>query len=72
MTFEEMCELAKSRKQEMLPGKSTTDLFAKGAHGIGKKLVEEAPKPILEGANKADSDAAKKKLEEAGAKVEVK
>jgi ribosomal protein L7/L12 len=26
----------------------------------------------LEGANKADSDAAKKKLEEAGAKVEVK
>lgn len=37
-----------------------------------KKLVEEAPKPILEGANKADSDAAKKKLEEAGAKVEVK
>jgi large subunit ribosomal protein L7/L12 len=37
-----------------------------------KKLVEEAPKPILEGANKADADAAKKKLEEAGAKVEVK
>ena len=37
-----------------------------------KKLVEEAPKSILEGANKADSDAAKKKLEEAGAKVEVK
>ena len=37
-----------------------------------KKLVEEAPKPVLEGANKADSDAAQKKLEEAGAKVEVK
>jgi large subunit ribosomal protein L7/L12 len=37
-----------------------------------KKLVEEAPKPILEAANKADSDAAKKKLEDAGAKVEVK
>ncbi len=37
-----------------------------------KKLVEEAPKPILEGANKADADAAKKKLEEAGAKVEIK
>ena len=37
-----------------------------------KKLVEEAPKPVLEGANKADSDAAKKKLEEAGAKVEIK
>lgn len=37
-----------------------------------KKLVEEAPKPVLEGANKADSDAAKKKLEDAGAKVEIK
>jgi large subunit ribosomal protein L7/L12 len=37
-----------------------------------KALVEGAPKPILEGANKADTDAAKKKLEEAGAKVEVK
>jgi large subunit ribosomal protein L7/L12 len=37
-----------------------------------KALVEGAPKTILEGANKADSDAAKKKLEEAGAKVEVK
>jgi large subunit ribosomal protein L7/L12 len=37
-----------------------------------KKLVEEAPKPILEGASKADADAAKKKLEDAGAKVELK
>src|ERR1041384_3728104 len=37
-----------------------------------KALVEGAPKPVLEGANKADSDADKKKLEEAGAKVEVK
>jgi large subunit ribosomal protein L7/L12 len=37
-----------------------------------KALVEGAPKPLLEGANKADADAAKKKLEEAGAKIEVK
>jgi len=37
-----------------------------------KALVEGAPKPVLEGANKADADAAKKKLEEAGATVEVK
>jgi large subunit ribosomal protein L7/L12 len=37
-----------------------------------KALVEGAPKPVLEGANKADTDAAKKKLEEAGAKVTVK
>ena len=37
-----------------------------------KALVEGAPKPVLEGANKADSDAAKKKLEDAGGKVEIK
>jgi len=37
-----------------------------------KALVEGAPKPVLEGASKADADAAKKKLEEAGGKVEVK
>jgi large subunit ribosomal protein L7/L12 len=37
-----------------------------------KALVEGAPKPLLEGANKADSDAAKKKIEEAGGKVEIK
>jgi large subunit ribosomal protein L7/L12 len=37
-----------------------------------KALVEGAPKPLLEGANKADSDHAKKRLEEAGAKVEIK
>ena len=37
-----------------------------------KALVEGAPKPLLEGVPKADADAAKKKLEEAGAKVEIK
>jgi large subunit ribosomal protein L7/L12 len=37
-----------------------------------KALVEGAPKPVLEGANKADADNAKKKLEEAGGKVEIK
>jgi large subunit ribosomal protein L7/L12 len=37
-----------------------------------KALVEGAPKPVLEGANKAEADDAKKKLEDAGAKVEVK
>ncbi|HLP43176.1 MAG TPA: phosphoribosyl-ATP diphosphatase [Fibrobacteria bacterium] len=42
MTFEEMCALAAERKREMPAGKSTTALFEKGAHGIGKKLVEEA------------------------------
>jgi large subunit ribosomal protein L7/L12 len=37
-----------------------------------KDLVDGAPKPIKEGAAKADAEAAKKKLEEAGAKVELK
>ena len=37
-----------------------------------KALVEGAPKPVLEAAPKADAETAKKKLEEAGAKVELK
>ena len=37
-----------------------------------KDLVDGAPKPVKEGLNKADADAAKKKLEDAGAKVEIK
>jgi len=37
-----------------------------------KDLVDGAPKAVKEGMNKADADAAKKKLEEAGAKVELK
>jgi len=37
-----------------------------------KDLVEAAPKPIKEDVNKADAEAAKKALEEAGAKVELK
>jgi large subunit ribosomal protein L7/L12 len=37
-----------------------------------KDLVDGAPKAVKEGVNKADAEAAKKKLEEAGAKVEVK
>ena len=37
-----------------------------------KDLVDGAPKPVKEGTNKADADAIKKKLEEAGAKVEIK
>lgn len=46
------------------------------ASGLGladaKKLVESAPVPVLEGASKDDADAAKAKLEEAGAKIEIK
>ena len=37
-----------------------------------KDLVDGAPKAVKEGISKADAEAAKKKLEEAGAKVEIK
>jgi large subunit ribosomal protein L7/L12 len=37
-----------------------------------KDLVDGAPKPVKEGVSKADAEAAKKKLEEAGAKAELK
>ncbi len=37
-----------------------------------KDLVEGAPKPVKEGVNKDEAATVKKKLEEAGAKVEIK
>jgi large subunit ribosomal protein L7/L12 len=37
-----------------------------------KDLVEGAPKPVKEGVNKAESEEIKKKLEAAGAKVQIK
>jgi len=37
-----------------------------------KDLVEGAPKPVKEGVNKDEAASIKKKLEEAGAKAEVK
>ena len=37
-----------------------------------KDLVDSAPKPVLEKANKEAADAAKAKLEDAGASVELK
>jgi large subunit ribosomal protein L7/L12 len=48
----------------------------RAATGLGlkeaKDLVDGAPKAVKEAINKADSDALKKQLEDAGAKVEVK
>ena len=37
-----------------------------------KDLVDGAPKPVKEGISKADAEALKKKIEEAGAKAEIK
>ena len=40
--------------------------------GEAKAFVEEAPKTVKEGVSKADAEAIKKQLEEAGANVEIK
>ena len=37
-----------------------------------KDLVESAPKPVKEGVSKEEAEELKKKLEEAGAKIEIK
>lgn len=48
----------------------------RGITGLGlkeaKELVEGAPSPLKEGANKDEADDMKSKLEEAGASVEIK
>jgi large subunit ribosomal protein L7/L12 len=48
----------------------------RGLTGLGlkeaKDVVESTPKPVKEGATKEDAEAAKKELEEAGAKVSIK
>jgi large subunit ribosomal protein L7/L12 len=48
----------------------------RGITGLGlkeaKDLVEGAPKPVKEGVSKAEAADLKKKLEDAGAKVDVK
>jgi len=48
----------------------------RAATGLGlkeaKDMVDGAPKAIKEGVSKADADALKKQLEDAGAKVEIK
>ena len=48
----------------------------RGITGLGlkeaKDLVEGAPKPVKEGASKDEAEEIKKKLEEAGAEVELK
>ncbi|MEG0540723.1 MAG: 50S ribosomal protein L7/L12 [Angelakisella sp.] len=50
--------------------------LVKEVTGLGlkeaKDVVDNAPKPVKEAASKADAEELKKKLEEAGAKVELK
>ena len=61
----------------MAAGEKKVEVFkvVRAATGLGlkeaKDLVDGAPKPVKEAISKADAEALKKQLEEAGAKVEM-
>ena len=61
---------------EVGPNKINVIKVVREITGLGlkeaKDLVDGAPKPVKEGAGKDDAEEIKKKLEEAGAKVELK
>ena len=61
---------------EVGPNKINVNKVVREITGLGlkeaKDLVDGAPKPVKEGAGKDDAEEIKKKLEEAGAKVELK
>jgi len=73
---EEKTEFAVTLKEYPADKKVTVIKVIREITGLGlkeaKDLVEGVPSLVKEGVNKADSDAIKKKLEEAGAKVEIK
>ena len=64
----QLTEIGANKVQVIKAVRELTGLGLKEA----KDLVDGAPKPVKEGIAKADADAAKKKLEEAGAKVDLK
>ena len=67
--FDVILEAAGDKKIQVIKEvRSLTSLGLKEA----KDLVEGAPKPVKEGVNKDEAEAIKKKLEDAGAKVQVK
>jgi len=73
---EEKTEFTVTLKEYPADKKVTVIKAIREITGLGlkeaKDLVEGVPSLVKEGVNKADSDAMKKKLEEAGAKVEIK
>ena len=73
---EEKTEFTVTLKEYPADKKVTVIKVIREITGLGlkeaKDLVEGVPSLVKEGVNKADSDAMKKKLEDAGAKVEVK
>lgn len=66
--FDVVLEAAGDKKIQVI--KAVRELTSLGL-GEAKALVEEAPKPVLEGASKEDAEAAKARLEEAGATVKL-
>src|SRR5690349_8044015 len=73
---EEQTEFAVTLKEYPADKKVTVIKVIREITGLGlkeaKDLVEGVPSLVKEGVSKADVEAMKKKLEEAGAKVEVK
>src|SRR5688572_1627546 len=73
---EEQTEFTVTLKEYPAVKKVTVIKVIREITGLGlkeaKDLVEGVPSLVKEGVNKADSEGMKKKLEEAGAKVEVK
>ena len=63
-----LTEIGANKVQVIKAVRELTGLGLKEA----KDLVDGAPKPVKEGMNKADAEAGKKKLEDAGAKGELK
>lgn len=61
---------------EIGPNKMAVIKTVKELTGLGlkeaKELVDSAPKPVKEGVSKADAEDLQKKLEEQGAKIELK
>jgi large subunit ribosomal protein L7/L12 len=64
----QLVEVGANKVQVIKAVREITGLGLKEA----KDLVDGAPKPVKEAIAKADAEAAKKKLEDAGAKVELK
>ncbi|GAA1464868.1 50S ribosomal protein L7/L12 [Microbacterium thalassium] len=67
--FDVILEAAGDKKIQVI--KAVRELTSLGL-GEAKAVVDGAPKPVLEGANKDDAEKAKAKLEEAGATVTLK
>ena len=73
---EEKTEFTVTLKEYPADKKVTVIKVIREITGLGlkeaKDLVEGVPSLVKDGVNKADSDAMKKKLEDSGAKVEIK